>query len=174
METLTTTEHEDIRSSVRELCLRFPGSYWRECDEARRYPEAFVHALTEAGWLACLIPEQYGGSGLGMLEAAIVLEEINRAGGNSTACHAQMYTMGALLRHGSEDQKQHYLPGLASGRLRLQSFAVTEPDAGSDTTRIQHVRRAPRRPVPGPRPQSLHLPGPALGPAHAACPHHPG
>jgi acyl-CoA dehydrogenase len=137
METLTTAEHEDIRSSVRELCLRFPGSYWRECDEARSYPEAFVNALTEAGWLACLIPEQYGGSGLGMLEAAIVLEEINRAGGNSTACHAQMYTMGALLRHGSEEQKRRYLPGLASGRLRLQSFAVTEPDAGSDTTRIR-------------------------------------
>jgi acyl-CoA dehydrogenase len=137
METLTTAEHEDIRSSVRELCLRFPGSYWRECDEARRYPEAFVNALTEAGWLACLIPEQYGGSGLGMLEAAIVLEEINRAGGNSTACHAQMYTMGALLRHGSEEQKRRYLPSLASGRLRLQSFAVTEPDAGSDTTRIR-------------------------------------
>ncbi len=137
METLTTIEHEDIRSSVRELCSRFPGPYWRECDEARRYPEAFVKALTEAGWLACLIPEQYGGSGLGMLEAGIVLEEINRAGGNSAACHAQMYTMGALLRHGSEEQKQRYLPGLASGDLRLQSFGVTEPDAGSDTTRIR-------------------------------------
>ncbi len=136
MATLTTAEHEDIRSSVRELCSRFPGPYWRECDEARRYPEAFVEALTEAGWLACLIPAQYGGSGLGMLEASIVLEEINRSGANAAACHAQMYTMGALLRHGSEEQKQRYLPDLASGRLRLQSFGVTEPDAGSDTTRI--------------------------------------
>ena len=136
METLTSTEHQDIRTSVRELCQRFPGPYWRECDEARSYPEGFVKALTEAGWLACLIPEQYGGSGLGMLEASIVIEEINRSGANAAACHAQMYTMGALLRHGSEEQKQRYLPGLASGRLRLQSFGVTEPDAGSDTTRI--------------------------------------
>lgn len=137
METLTSAEHQDIRSSVRDLCSRFPGAYWRECDEARRYPDAFVQALTDAGWLASLIPEQYGGSGLGMLEAGIVLEEINRSGASAAACHAQMYTMGALLRHGSEDQKHRYLPQLASGRLRLQSFGVTEPDAGSDTTRIR-------------------------------------
>jgi acyl-CoA dehydrogenase len=130
-------EHQQIRSSLRELCQRFPATYWRECDEERRYPEEFVGALTEAGWLGCLIPEQYGGSGLGMLEAGIILEEINRSGANSAACHAQMYTMGALLRHGSDEQKQRYLPEIASGRLRLQSFGVTEPDAGSDTTRIK-------------------------------------
>ena len=130
-------EHEHIRSSLRELCRRFPSTYWRECDEERRYPEEFVGALTEAGWLACLIPELYGGSGLGMLEAGIILEEINRSGANAAACHAQMYTMGALLRHGSDQQKQRYLPQIASGKLRLQSFAVTEPDAGSDTTRIR-------------------------------------
>ena len=138
MDTLKTIdEHEQIRSSVRELCQRFPGPYWRECDEERRYPEEFVAALTDAGWLACLIPEQYGGSGLGMLEAGIILEEVNRSGANSAACHAQMYTMGALLRHGSAEQKQRFLPEIASGSLRLQSFGVTEPDAGSDTTRIR-------------------------------------
>jgi alkylation response protein AidB-like acyl-CoA dehydrogenase len=130
-------EHERIRSALRELCRRFPGTYWRECDEERRYPEEFVDALTGAGWLACLIPEEYGGSGLGMMEAGIVLEEINRSGANAAACHAQMYTMGALLRHGSDEQKRRFLPDIASGRLRLQSFGVTEPDAGSDTTRIK-------------------------------------
>jgi acyl-CoA dehydrogenase len=134
---MTGTEQQDIRASVRELCSRFPGTYWQECDEFRRYPEEFVRALTQAGWLGCLIPERYGGSGLGMLEAGVVLEEINRSGANGAACHAQMYTMGALLRHGSEEQKQRWLPELAAGRLRLQSFAVTEPDAGSDTTRIR-------------------------------------
>ena len=138
METLRNVEeHEHIRSSLRELCRRFPSTYWRECDEQHRYPEEFVGALTEAGWLACLIPEPYGGSGLGMLEAGIILEEVNRSGANAAACHAQMYTMGALLRHGSDQQKQRYLPQIASGKLRLQSFAVTEPDAGSDTTRIR-------------------------------------
>lgn len=137
MDTLRNVEeHEHIRSSLRELCWRFPSTYWRECDEQHRYPEEFVSALTEAGWLACLIPEPYGGSGLGMLEAGIILEEVNRSGANAAACHAQMYTMGALLRHGSDQQKQRYLPQIASGKLRLQSFAVTEPDAGSDTTRI--------------------------------------
>jgi alkylation response protein AidB-like acyl-CoA dehydrogenase len=129
--------HEHIRSSLRELCRKFPGTYWRECDEERRYPAEFVDALTQAGWLACLIPEEYGGAGLGMLEAGLVLEEINRSGANAAACHAQMYTMGALLRHGSDEQKRRILPDLASGALRLQSFGVTEPDAGSDTTRIK-------------------------------------
>jgi alkylation response protein AidB-like acyl-CoA dehydrogenase len=129
--------HEHIRSSLRELCRKFPGTYWRECDEERRYPADFVDALTQAGWLACLIPEEYGGAGLGMLEAGLVLEEINRSGANAAACHAQMYTMGALLRHGSDEQKRRILPDLASGALRLQSFGVTEPDAGSDTTRIK-------------------------------------
>jgi len=135
----TPAEHEQLRTAVRELCRRFPDAYWRELDEARRYPEAFVAALTEAGWLAVLIPEEYGGAGLGTMEASIVLEEINRSGGNAAACHAQMYTMGALLRHGSEEQRRRWLPEIAAGRLRLQSFGVTEPDAGSDTTRIGTV-----------------------------------
>jgi alkylation response protein AidB-like acyl-CoA dehydrogenase len=121
---------------VRDLCRRFPAEYWRETDEARRYPDEFVRAVTEAGWLAVLIPEEFGGAGLGTYEASLVLEEINRSGGNAAACHAQMYTMGALLRHGSAEQKRRWLPAIAAGKLRLQSFGVTEPDAGSDTTRI--------------------------------------
>jgi len=135
---LTTQEsHEDLRTAVRDLCRRFPGEYWRAIDEARGYPEKFVHALTEAGWLAALIPEEYGGSGLGVTEASVILEEINRSGGNSGACHAQMYTMGTLLRHGSEAQKRAYLPKIAGGELRLQSFAVTEPTTGTDTTKLK-------------------------------------
>ncbi|HEX6492820.1 MAG TPA: acyl-CoA dehydrogenase family protein [Candidatus Dormibacteraeota bacterium] len=130
------TEHDEIRAAVRELCHRFPDAYWRELDEEHRYPVEFVQAMTEAGWLAILIPQEYGGAGLGTMEAAIVLEEVNRSGGNAAACHAQMYTMGTLLRHGSGEQKQRWLPAIAAGRLRLQSFGVTEPDAGSDTTRI--------------------------------------
>ncbi len=129
-------EQEEIRRAVRQLCERFPLSYWREADEARAYPEEFVRALTEAGWLGALIPEEYGGAGLGVLEGALILEEINRSGGSATACHAQMYTMGSLLRHGSAEQKRRYLPAIAAGELRLQSFGVTEPDAGSDTTSI--------------------------------------
>lgn len=130
------TEHEEIRAAVRELCQRFPDAYWRELDEEHRYPLDFVGAMTEAGWLAILIPQEYGGAGLGTMEAAIVLEEVNRSGGNAAACHAQMYTMGTVLRHGSEEQRRRWLPALAEGRLRLQSFGVTEPDAGSDTTQI--------------------------------------
>jgi acyl-CoA dehydrogenase len=130
------TDHDEIRAAIRELCHRFPDGYWRELDQEHRYPDEFVRAMTEAGWLAVLIPEEYGGAGLGVTEAALVLEEINRSGGSALACHAQMYTMGALLRHGSAEQKQRWLPEIAAGRLRLQSFAVTEPDAGSDTTRI--------------------------------------
>ncbi len=126
----------EIQRAVREACARFGDAYWREVDERLAYPDEFVRAMTEQGWLGMLIPERYGGGGLGMTEAAIVLEEINRSGGNGTACHAQMYTMGTVLRHGSEEQKQRYLPGIASGELRLQAFGVTEPDAGSDTTRI--------------------------------------
>ena len=126
----------EIQRAVRETCARFGDTYWREVDERLAYPDEFVRAMTEQGWLGMLIPERYGGGGLGMTEAAIVLEEINRSGGNGTACHAQMYTMGTVLRHGSEDQKQRYLPGIARGELRLQAFGVTEPDAGSDTTRI--------------------------------------
>ena len=136
-QTMENTEHEMIRKSVRTLCERFPEEYWRDTDERDAYPTAFVKALTDEGWLSVLIPEEYGGAGLGMKEAGIILEEINRSGGNAGACHAQMYTMGALLRHGNEEQKQRFLPKIASGELRLQAFGITEPTAGSDTTSIQ-------------------------------------
>jgi acyl-CoA dehydrogenase len=129
--------HQDLRNAVRGLCKAFPDSYWRELDAARAYPDAFVKALTGAGYLAALIPEEYGGSGLGITEAAIILEEINRSGGNSGACHAQMYTMGTLLRHGSDSQKRAFLPKIATGELRLQAFGVTEPTTGSDTTQLK-------------------------------------
>jgi len=125
-----------LRAEIRNICTRYPSHYWQEMDRTRAYPEAFVEELTAGGYLACLVPEEYGGPGLGMAEAAVILEEINRSGGNAAACHAQMYTMGTLLRHGSPEQKQRWLPGIAAGTLRLQAFAVTEPDAGSDTTRI--------------------------------------
>ncbi|HTM31747.1 MAG TPA: acyl-CoA dehydrogenase family protein [Vicinamibacterales bacterium] len=135
----TDTEelHGQLRQGVRELCQRFPDTYWRELDAARAYPDAFVKALTDAGYLAALIPEEYGGSGLGVTEAAIILEEVNRSGGNSGACHAQMYVMGTLLRHGSEAQKRRFLPAIADGTLRLQAFGVTEPTTGSDTTQVK-------------------------------------
>src|SRR5688500_13778537 len=126
-----------IRQAVREICRQFPDTYWRELDRTDGYPDAFVQALTQAGWLAALIPEEYGGGGLGVTEASVILEEINRSGANSGACHAQMYIMGALVRHGSEAQKRAYLPEIAAGRLRLQSFAVTEPTTGTDTTRTR-------------------------------------
>src|SRR5690554_2687844 len=132
----TAMDHEIIRSSVRSLCKRFPESYWRELDEKKAYPTEFIQALTEEGWLSVLIPEEYGGAGLGMKEAGIILEEINRSGGNAGAGHAQMYTMGALLRHGNEEQKKRFLPDIASGKKRLQAFGITEPSAGSDTTSI--------------------------------------
>ncbi|MDE0074369.1 MAG: acyl-CoA/acyl-ACP dehydrogenase [Gammaproteobacteria bacterium] len=143
--------HDELRAGVRSLCARFDNDYWRASDEARAYPHEFVDALTEAGYLACLIPEEYGGMGLGIREASVILEEINRSGANSAACHAQMYTMGTVLRHGSEEQKRRFLPGIASGELRLQAFAVTEPDAGSDTTRIRTFaeRRGPKYVVTG-------------------------
>ena len=128
--------HADIRAAVRDLCSRFAPEYFRRIDEARGYPEEFVDALTKAGWLSALIPEEYGGAGLGLTEASIIMEEINRSGGNSGACHGQMYNMGTLLRHGSDEQKQRYLPKIASGELRLQSMAVTEPTTGTDTTKI--------------------------------------
>jgi acyl-CoA dehydrogenase len=128
---------ESLRQGVRELCKRYPDPYWRELDARRAYPTEFVQALTNAGYLAALIPEEYGGSGLGITEAAIILEEINRSGCNSGACHAQMYTMGTLLRHGSEEQKRRYLPQIASGALRLQAFGVSEPTTGSDTTQLK-------------------------------------
>ena len=127
---------QELRDAVRSLCRGYPDSYWQALDRERAYPEDFVRELNEAGYLACLIPEQYGGSGLDMREACVIPEEINRSGGNAAACHAQMYTMGTLLRHGSEEQRRRWLPGIAAGELRLQAFAVTEPDAGSDTTRI--------------------------------------
>jgi acyl-CoA dehydrogenase len=129
--------HEEIRSAVRDLCARFPGEYWRDVDRREAYPEEFVAALTAAGWLAALIPPDYGGAGLGLGDAAIILEEVNRSGANAGACHAQMYVMGTLLRHGSEEQKERYLPAIAAGELRLQAFGVTEPDAGLDTTSIR-------------------------------------
>jgi len=136
-------EFAEYRRAVRELCAKFGSEYWQSVDERAEYPEAFVEALTTAGWLAALIPEEYGGGGLSVTEASVILEEINRSGANSGACHAQMYIMGALLRHGSDAQKRRYLPEIAAGRLRLQSFAVTEPTTGTDTTktRTTAVRR---------------------------------
>src|SRR5882672_11136701 len=130
-------EHTAIRAAVRELCAAYPDAYWRELDRRRGYPTEFVKALTRAGWLGALIPPQYGGAGLGIAEAAIILEEINHTGGNAATAHAQMYIMGTVLRHGSADQKQRYLPQVARGELRLQAFGVTEPDAGSETTRLK-------------------------------------
>jgi len=132
-----TEEQESIRSAVRSLCAQYPDEYWRELDRASEYPELFVRALTDAGWLGALIPTEYGGAGLGLAEAALIIEEINASGGNAAAAHAQMYTMGTLLRHGSDEQKRRYLPALAKGELRLQAFGVTEPEAGSETTRIK-------------------------------------
>jgi acyl-CoA dehydrogenase len=132
-------EHLEYRQAIRELCGQFDGKYWQEVEARGGYPDAFVKALTDAGWLAALIPEAYGGGGLSLTEASVILEEINRSGANSGACHAQMYIMGALLRHGSEAQKEQYLRAIASGALRLQSFAVTEPTTGTDTTRTRTV-----------------------------------
>ncbi|MGI8551839.1 MAG: acyl-CoA dehydrogenase family protein [Dehalococcoidia bacterium] len=126
-----------IRTAIRAICKDFPDVYWRDLDRRRAYPQEFVKALTDGGWLAVLIPERYGGAGLGVTEAGVILEEIHRSGGNAAACHAQMYIMGTVLRHGSEKQKDRYLPKIASGELRLQAFGVTEPTAGSETTRIQ-------------------------------------
>src|SRR6201987_5400281 len=130
-------EHGEIRDAMAKLCAQFPGEYWRKLDREMAYPSAFVDALTQAGYLSVLIPEQYGGAGLKLSAAAAILEEIQRAGCNGGACHAQMYTMGTILRHGSAEQKQKYLPKIASGDLRLQAFGVTEPTSGTDTTRIR-------------------------------------
>jgi acyl-CoA dehydrogenase len=128
---------EDLRDAIRDLCSQFPDEYFRKVDAERAYPAAFVEALTRAGWLAALIPQDYGGSGLGLAEASVIMEEINRCGGNSGACHGQMYNMGTLLRHGSEEQKRRYLPKIATGELRLQSMGVTEPTTGTDTTNLK-------------------------------------
>jgi acyl-CoA dehydrogenase len=134
-------DQKEIRRTVAALCARFGNDYWRSCDERNAYPDEFVRAMTEAGWLSALIPQEFGGAGLGMLDASLILEEVNRSGGNAVACHAQMYTMAAILKHGSIEQKQRYLPRIASGELRLQSFGVTEPDAGSETPRIKTFAR---------------------------------
>lgn len=137
MNTDTSSTTEEIRRAVQALCERFPGDYWQACERDERYPDAFVDAMTEAGWLAALIPEAYGGSGLSLHDACVILEEVNRSGANGASCHAQMYTMASLLNHGSDAQKQKYLPRIADGSLRLQAFGVTEPDAGSNTLRIK-------------------------------------
>ncbi len=144
-------DQRSIRDGVRDLCEKFPDAYWRKLDETAAYPEEFLKALSAGGWLAALIPEEYGGTGLGITEASVILEEINHSGGNAGACHAQMYIMGTVLRHGSEEQKRRWLPEIASGALRLQAFGVTEPAAGSETTRIQTtaVRRDGRYIVNG-------------------------
>ncbi len=130
-------QHADIRQGVRDVCKAFDSAYWQKVEESSGYPEAFVQALTQAGWLSALIPEEFGGGGASLTEATVILEEINRSGANSGACHAQMYTMGTLLRHGSPEQKRRYLPQIAAGELRLQSFAVTEPSTGTDTTKTK-------------------------------------
>jgi len=146
-----TDQYTDIRDAVRALCAQFPDEYHRKVDAQRAYPEAFVDALTQAGWLAAMIPQDYGGSGLGLAEASVIMEEINCAGGNSGACHGQMYNMGTLLRHGSNEQKRKYLPLIATGALRLQSMGVTEPTTGTDTTNIKTtaVRKGDRYVVNG-------------------------
>lgn len=126
-----------IQSAIRDVCANFPGQYWRKLEETGDYPDEFVQTLTDLGWLSTLIPEEFGGGGLGITEAAIILEEIHRSGANANACHAQMYTMGTVLKHGTDDQKRRYLPNIASGQLRLQAFGITEPDAGSDTTQLR-------------------------------------
>ncbi|MDE3074634.1 MAG: acyl-CoA/acyl-ACP dehydrogenase [Chloroflexota bacterium] len=144
-------DQQAIRQAVKELCSHFPDAYWRDLDRHKAYPTEFVKALTDAGWLGALIPEEYGGAGLGITDAAIILEEINHSGGNAATAHAQMYTMGTLLRHGSDEQKKTYLPRIAGGELRLQAFGVTEPNAGSETTRIETkaVRKGDRYVVNG-------------------------
>ena len=132
-----TDEYADIREQVQKLCAQYPGEYWRKLDAERAYPTEFVQALTEAGYLSVLIPEEFGGSGLGITAAAAIMEEIQKSGCNGGACHAQMYTMGTVLRHGSDEQKQKYLPGIASGELRMQAFGVTEPTSGTDTLSLR-------------------------------------
>ena len=133
----TPDSHQELREAMRALCGRFAPSYWQKVDHDRGYPEEFVTALTEAGWLAALIPQEYGGSGQGLAQASVIMEEINFSGGNAGACHGQMYNMGTVLRHGSDGQKRRYLPDIATGKLRLQSMAVTEPTTGTDTTQLK-------------------------------------
>jgi acyl-CoA dehydrogenase len=144
-------EYQELRDAIRALCAGFDASYWQNIDEQRAYPEAFVQALTSAGWLAALIPTEYGGSGLGLAQASVIMEEINVSGGNAGSCHGQMYNMGTLLRHGSAQQKAHYLPKIATGEWRLQSMAVTEPTTGTDTTQLKTtaVKRGDRYVING-------------------------
>ena len=151
MKTSAPEDHDDLRDALRALCAEFPPEYHRQHGADQTYPDDFINALTRAGWLAAMIPEQFGGSGLGLTEASIVMEEINRAGGNAGHCHGQMYNMGTLLRHGSDEQKRKYLPRIASGELRLQSMAVTEPTTGTDTTRLKTtaVRKGDRYAING-------------------------
>src|SRR5690554_5567243 len=139
-----TDEYQDIRDAVRQLCRQFPDEYFRRIDEQKGYPEEFVDALMAAGWLAAMIPEEYGGTGLGLTAATVIMEEINRSGGNAGAVHGQMYNMGTLLRSGSREQKEKYLPAIAAGKLRIQSMAVTEPTTGTDTTRLKTDRKSTR------------------------------
>ncbi|MEK9659681.1 MAG: acyl-CoA dehydrogenase family protein [Chloroflexota bacterium] len=147
----TAESLNDIRAAVREVCRNYGSEYWRNLDRERAYPEAFVREMTELGWLSALIPEEYGGGGMSVTEASVILEEINRSGGNAGACHAQMYTMGVMLRSGSQGQKERYLPDIAAGRVRMQAFGVTEPNAGSETTRIETtaVRKGDRYVING-------------------------
>src|SRR5687768_16163200 len=151
--------HRELREGVRAVCRQFDSAYWQKVDDERGYPEAFVDALTEAGWLSALIPEEYGGSGLTLAEASVIMEEINRSGGNAGSCHGQMYNMGTVLRHGSDAQKREYLPKIATGELRLQSMAVTEPTAGTDTTKIKTVavRQGDRYVINGQKVWTSHL-----------------
>ena len=151
MDFAVSPEHDQIGDAVRGLCAKFPDEYWRELDRKSAYPEEFVRALTQAGWLGALIPAEYGGGGLGMAEASLILEEINASGGNAASAHAQMYTMGTLLRHGSAAQKKKLLPAIAKGELRLQAFGITEPESGSETTRIRTMatRKGPGYVVSG-------------------------
>ncbi len=165
------TDHQELRVQVRDLCARFPDAYWRSHDQAREYPHEFVDALTESRLLAALIPTEYGGLGLGLTEASVVMEEINRSGGHSAACHAQMYTMGAVLRHGSDEQKRTYLPRIAGGELRLQAFSITEAEAGSDTSSIATTARREGDEYVIDGAQELDQPDPAIRPAAPARAH---
>ena len=158
---MTATEHDeiaDIRDAVGKLCAQFPGEYWRKLDREMAYPSAFVDALTQAGYLSVLIPEEYGGAGLKLSAAAAILEEIQRAGCNGGGCHAQMYTMGTLLRHGSDEQKAKWLPKIATGELRLQAFGVTEPTSGTDTSSLKTFARREGNGVHRQRPENLDQP----------------
>ncbi len=159
----TTDDFDVIRTEVRRLCDTYGNEYWRSL-EPNRYPEEFVAELTRQGWLSALIPEEYGGGGLSLAGASVILEEISASGGNPSACHAQMYVMGTVLRHGSDEQKQRYLPKIANGETRLQAFGVTEPEAGSETTEHPHPGRARRRRLADQRPEDLDVASTLLRP----------